>query len=71
MNVTKSLTIRNQTGNTPILSGTGVTTQDAMIAITNQTNVTIDGLEIANNIQNAAQGILVDGICQKYNYQKL
>ena len=64
VNVTKSLTIRNQTGNTPILSGTGVTTQDAMIAITNQTNVTIDGLEIANNIQNAAQGILVDGICQ-------
>jgi len=64
VNVTKSLTIRNQTGNMPILSGTGVTTQDAMIAITNQSNVTIDGLEIANNIQNDARGILVDGICQ-------
>jgi hypothetical protein len=47
-----------------ILDGTGVFTQDAMIEITNQSYITISGLEIRNNVQNDAQGIYVDGNCQ-------
>jgi hypothetical protein len=56
-----SITLKNHAGNTPIIDGLGITSQNAIIAITNKSNITIDGLEIKNSIQNDAQGILVEG----------
>ncbi|MES2430820.1 MAG: right-handed parallel beta-helix repeat-containing protein [Bacteroidota bacterium] len=56
--------IRNHKGNNPILSGTGLTSQVAMIEISSRSNITISGIEIANNIMLDAQGILVDGTSQ-------
>ncbi len=61
--------IRNHVLNTPVLVGTGITSQDAMITISDRSNVTIDGLEISNNIQKDAQGILVDGTGNKITIQ--
>lgn len=46
------------------LDGTGLTAQTAMIAIVNQSYITISLLEIRNNVMNDAQGVLVDGNCQ-------
>ena len=56
--------IKNYSGQQPLLDGTGLTYANAMIEIANQSDVTIEGLEIANNIQLDAQGILVSGNCQ-------
>ncbi|MGG9971707.1 right-handed parallel beta-helix repeat-containing protein [Ferruginibacter sp. SUN002] len=65
ININRSnIYIRNYASNTPLVSATGLTTQDAVFQIINQSNITISGLEIANNIQLDAQGILVDGNCQ-------
>jgi Right handed beta helix region len=47
-----------------IVDGTGLTTQNALIAISNQSYITISGLELQNNVMNDAQGILVEGNCQ-------
>jgi Right handed beta helix region/Secretion system C-terminal sorting domain len=46
------------------LQGTGLTSQTAMIKISNKSNIVIDGLEIRYNIMPDAQGILVEGSCQ-------
>jgi len=65
INITRSnIYIRNYGNNTPLLSGTGLTAQVAMVQISDQSNITISGLEIANNVMLDAQGILVDGISQ-------
>lgn len=53
--------LRNYLANTPVIDATGITTQDAIIAMSNKSNVTISGFELKNNIQNGAQGILIDG----------
>ena len=53
--------LRNYLSNTPVIDATGVTSQNSIIAISNKSNVTINGLELKNNIQNDAQGILIDG----------
>lgn len=64
-----NICIRKHTGNKPLLSGTGITSQNAMIQVHNQSNIRIDGLEIANNVQLDAQGILVDGNCRNITIQ--
>jgi len=47
-----------------IIDGTGLTSQNALIAISNQSYITINGLELQDNVMNDAQGILVEGNCQ-------
>lgn len=58
------ITLRNYQNDIPLLSGTGIATQDAMIAVSDRQNINIIGLEIANNIQNDAQGIAITGMPQ-------
>lgn len=56
-----NICLRNYVSDTPIIDANGITTQNSVISINNKSGITIDGLEIRNNIQNDAQGILVDG----------
>ena len=57
--------IKNFDGNPAIIDGTGATAiQDAMLRISNQDYITIEGLVIRNNVKNNAQGILIEGNCQ-------
>ena len=53
--------VRNYLSNAPIIDATGIISQNPIIDITNKSNITIDGLELKNNIQNDAQGILIEG----------
>lgn len=53
--------IRNAENATAIIDATGLSSADAVISINNRTGVTIDGLEIRNNIQVDAQGIVIQG----------
>ena len=53
--------LRNYLSNTPVIDAIGIITQNSIISITNKSNVTISGLELKNNIQNDAQGILITG----------
>ncbi|QYS89662.1 right-handed parallel beta-helix repeat-containing protein [Flavobacterium davisii] len=57
------ITIKNQKSKIPIIDATGITKQNSIIAILNKNSITIDGLELRNNIQNDAQGILIEGLC--------
>ncbi len=56
-----NITLKNYSTILPIIDATGITSQNSIIAINNKSNVTIDGMELQNNIQNTAQGILIDG----------
>lgn len=58
-----NLTIKNQTSATPIIDATGINSQNSIISIINKNSITIDGLELRNNIQNDAQGVLIEGLC--------
>ena len=51
-------------GYTPVLDGTGLAIQTAMLDISGHSYISVIGLEICNNSMNDAQGILVDGSCQ-------
>ena len=62
------IALKNHTGHSPILDG-GSQSATAMISIENVSNITIDGLEIFNNVMNDAQGIQVDGNCQNITIQ--
>jgi len=53
--------LRNYLSNAPIIDAAGINDQNAIIAISNKSNITISGFELKNNIQNDAQGILIDG----------
>lgn len=53
--------IRSFASDNVVISGSGITSQVALVKITNRENVTLKRLEIANNIQKDAQGILVEG----------
>ena len=53
--------LRNYLSNTPVIDATGIIIQNSIISITNKSNITISGLEVKNNIQNDAQGILITG----------
>lgn len=65
LNFTRSnLFVRGYNGSRPFISGTGLTAQVALVQIEDQSNITLNGLEIANNIQKDAQGILVQGNSQ-------
>ncbi len=57
------IVFQNYIGQQVILDGTNIA-GNAMIEIVNQNNITIRGLEIRNNIQNDAQGILIEGTSQ-------
>lgn len=56
-----NITLKNYSTTLPVIDAAGITTQNAIIAINNKSNVIIDGIELQNNIQNTAQGILVEG----------
>jgi hypothetical protein len=58
---TSGIYLRNSVGNSPIIDATGLTSQNSIIEISNKSNVTVEGIEMRNNIQNDAQGILIDG----------
>lgn len=49
--------------NLPTIDGTGLTSQNALISIVDQSYITIQNLELRNNRMNDAQGILVEGAC--------
>lgn len=55
------ITVRSFQNQQVLLDGSGISTQDAMISIDDKKNINIIGLEIANNIQNDAQGIAISG----------
>jgi Right handed beta helix region len=48
----------------PVIDGSGLTAQNALIDITDQSYITINQLELQDNVMNDAQGILVEGNCQ-------
>lgn len=56
-----NITLKNQSATLPIIDAAGLMGQDAIIEIANKSNVTIDGLELQNNIRLDAQGILIEG----------
>lgn len=56
-----NITIKNDSSTLPVIDATGITTQNPVVYIGNRSNVLIDGLELRNNIQNDAQGILIEG----------
>ncbi len=57
------IVFKNYQNEHPILDGTGLTNLDAMIGIFDQSYITIQGLEIRNNIQLDATGIIISGNC--------
>lgn len=64
-----NITLKNYSNDTVVVRGTGINSQSAVIEITNQSNITIDGLEIGDNIKLDAQGILVSGNAQNITIQ--
>ena len=58
------ITIKNYPNQVAVLDGAGLTDSNAMVEILNQSDITIEGLEITNNVQLDAQGILISGNCQ-------
>lgn len=63
------ITLRNHAGHSPVLDGQGLTTQNSLIEIRDISNVTVQGLELQNNIQPDAQGILIQGDCHDITVQ--
>lgn len=57
------ITFRNYQNDVVTISGAGISTQDAVVAIYDQSYVIIEGLNIQDNEQLDAQGILVEGAC--------
>jgi hypothetical protein len=55
------ITLKNQTGNSPIIDAKGITIQEPIIDIIDKNNITIDGFELRNNIQNNAQAVSITG----------
>lgn len=51
-------------GSGAIIDGTGAGSSNALIGISNQSHIRIEGLELRNNIQNDAQGIAINGNSQ-------
>ena len=66
-----NITIKNQTSTTPVIDATGINSQNSIISVINKNSITIDGLELRNNIQNDAQGILIEGLCNSINVLNL
>ncbi len=62
-----NITIKNQTSTIPIIDATGISSQSSIISVVNKNTITIDGFELRNNIQNDAQGILIQGSCNTIN----
>ena len=58
------ITIRNYESDVAILDGSGLTDQEAMIEIIDQSYIVIEGLTITNNEMNDAQGILIENECR-------
>jgi hypothetical protein len=55
------ITLKNQAGSLPVIDATGITVQEPIIDIINKNNITIDGLELRDNIQNNAQAVSITG----------
>lgn len=64
-----NITLKNYNNDTVVVRGTGITSQSAVIEITDHSNITIDGIEIGDNIKLDAQGILVSGNAQNITIQ--
>lgn len=56
-----AICLRNYQNEQPVIDASGLTNQIPIIAINNKSGITIDGLELRNNVQLDAQGILIDG----------
>ncbi|TCN60011.1 right-handed parallel beta-helix repeat-containing protein [Flavobacterium circumlabens] len=56
-----NITLKNYSAVLPVIDAGGITSQNAILAVNNKSNVTIEGIELQNNIQNDAQGILIEG----------
>lgn len=57
------LVLRNNPGDIAYLDGTGLTSAIPIVDITDKVGITVQGLNIRNNVMNDAQGILVSGAC--------
>ena len=57
------ITIKNYNGEVVTISGSGITASEAIIELFNVSNITIEGLNLANNEMLDAKGILIDGNC--------
>lgn len=57
------IVFRNYNTDTVIIDGTGITSQDEILAITNKSHVTFQGLIFQNSIGNNSIGIFAQGIC--------
>lgn len=60
-----NIRIKNQTAEKPVIDADGIHNQTAIIAISDKHNIIIEGLELKNNQQNFAQGILINGASKK------
>ena len=60
----QSIVFKNYQSDSVTISGTGISSPEAVIGIFDQSYVTIQGLHITDNQQLDAQGILVEGNCQ-------
>jgi parallel beta-helix repeat protein len=58
------ITFQNYNNDVVIITGTGIPSLDAIIGIFDQSFITIQGLQIKDNEQLDAQGIIVEGDCQ-------
>jgi hypothetical protein len=61
---TDRITIAPYTTDIPVIDASGITGQDAVIEITDQSYIDISGIELRNNVMNDAQGILIQGNCR-------
>ena len=64
------IVLRNHASDMPRIDASGLFNQISVIEIHDVSNVTISGIEIANNVMIDAQGILVEGNCQNITIQK-
>ena len=55
------ITLRNLSGQTPVITAGGIISQQSIIEINNVSNILVSGLELMNNLMNDAQGILING----------
>jgi len=57
------IVIRNHSNDTVIISGADIIDSEAIIEIYNQSNITIEGLSLANNEMLDSKGILIEAKC--------
>lgn len=63
------ITLRNHVGHSPVIDAMGITSQVSIIEIRDISGITVQGIELKNNIMLDAQGILVQGDCHDITIQ--